>query len=109
MKITDEEVEKALDYLRDQSSVAAAARANRLYLEEYRKSLKAILMDERKLDSLGAQERYAYSHHRYLGHLDTLKDAIELDEKYRFLIEAAKVKLEIWRSQQANERSSRIV
>lgn len=109
MKITDEEVDKALDYLRDQASVAAAARATRLYLEDYSKALKALLMQHRPLDTLGAQERYAYAHSDYTKHLEALRDAVEQDEKYRFLIDAAKVKLEIWRSQQANERSSRIV
>ena len=42
--ITDLEIEKAVDYLRDNATKAAQARANRIYLEEYRKTIKAEIM-----------------------------------------------------------------
>ena len=37
--ITEKQVQQAVDYLRDTAKEAAAARANRRYLEEFRKSL----------------------------------------------------------------------
>ena len=105
MKISDEDVEKAMDFLRDHATAAAQARANRLYLEDFSKSLKAILMNERAMDSLGAQERYALSHPRYQEHLAVLRIAVEDDEKQRFLLDAAKVKIDVWRSLSARERA----
>ena len=108
MIITDEEVEKALDFMRDHAAIAAKARAERLYLEDYSKCLKALLMTERSLDSLGAQERYALSHTEYIAHLNTLSLAVEADEKERLLLEAAKVKLDVWRSLSSREKAGLI-
>ena len=42
--ISQRDIEKALDFLRDSAEEAAVSRSNRIYLEEYRKSLKAQLM-----------------------------------------------------------------
>lgn len=110
MKITDEQLDAALDVLHDRNGVAAQARANRKHLEEYRKSLKAIIMTEHQLESLGAQERRAYSDDRYVEFLENaLHTAIEEDEKHTYLREGAAATIEIWRSQQANERKGQIV
>lgn len=102
--ITDESLEKALDYLRDSADTAAQKRANRLYLDDYSRVLKATIMAEHLAEAVNAQERYAYSDVRFRNHLEGLKQAIFEDEKARFLREAAAVKIEVWRSIQANER-----
>jgi hypothetical protein len=102
--ISDDEIEKALDYLRDNALSAAKARAERLYMEEYRKTVKAELMSQSNLEAIGAQERFAYAHDEYKGHLDAMRTAIELDERHRFLLRAAEAKIEAWRSEQANQR-----
>jgi len=39
--VTDDDVEKALSFLRRNCNVAAKARADRLYLEEFKKTKKA--------------------------------------------------------------------
>jgi hypothetical protein len=105
MKITDEQCEAAMDFLRDNAAEAGQAKANRMYLDDYTKSLMAILMTERAMDSLGAQERYARAHPKYLTHLEGLKVAIAEDVRQQYLMEAAKVKIDVWRSLQARERA----
>ena len=45
---SEKEVSKALDYLRDSAAEVAKAKAERIYLEEYRKSLKALIMNQHK-------------------------------------------------------------
>ena len=104
--ISDESLEKALDYLRDSATEAAQARANRLHLEDFSRVLKAQIMSEHLAETIGSQERYAYSDIRYRNHLEGLKVAIFDDEKRRYLREAASAKIEIWRSEQANQRAS---
>ena len=42
--ISDDEVQKSLDFLRDTADQSAKFKAERIYLEEYRKSLKALIM-----------------------------------------------------------------
>jgi hypothetical protein len=102
--VTDESLEKALDYLRDTALDAANARASRLYLDDYSRVVKAMVMSEHLAEPVNAQERYAYSDLRYKNHLEALKLAIYEDEKARYLREAAAVRIEVWRSEQANER-----
>ena len=102
--ITDDEVQKAVDYLRDNAPEAAKARAERVYVEEYRKTIKAQIMCEHKEESGIAQEREAYADPRYITHLDAIREAIEIDEKHRFLRSAAEAKLEAWRTFSANDR-----
>ena len=64
--ITDEDVETAFDWLRENAAAAAKARAERVYLEEFRKSLKSQLMQEHHNIPVSAQERDAYADPRYI-------------------------------------------
>jgi hypothetical protein len=104
MHISDEALEKALDYLRNTAEQAAQARASRLYLEDFSRVLRAQIMSEHLAEPVNAQERYAFADIRFKNHLEGLKVAIFEDEKARYLREAAAVKIEVWRSIQANER-----
>ena len=96
--ITQRDIEKALDFLRDSAESAAMNRSNRVYMEEYRKSLKAQLMSENLYIPVNAQEREAYKNVEYITHLEAMKEAIYQDEKLRFLIEAAKIKISAWQT-----------
>jgi hypothetical protein len=103
--ITEQEIEKALDYLRDNAAAAAQARANRIYMEEFRKVVKAQIMEECNETATNAQERFAYADPRYTKHLDAMRTAIFEDEKHRFMLAAAQAKIDAWRTQQATERA----
>lgn len=102
--IAETEIEKALDYLRDNATKAASARANRAYVEEFRKVLKAQIMREYPTDALGTQEAKAYSDPRYAAHLKAISEAIEADEHHRFMMNAAQAKIDAWQTQSANNR-----
>ena len=106
--IDESEIEKAVDWLRDNSNVAAQDRANRIYLEEYRKSLKAMIMKEHTDLPVSAQEREAYADHRYQVHLRAMKDAVAKDEYNRFMRHSAEAKIEAWRSLSANHRAIKL-
>ena len=102
--LTDDDVETAFDWLRENASAAAKAKAERVYLEAFSKSLKSLLMQEHHNLAVSAQERDAYADVRYVKHLEALKEAVFQDEKIRFLREAALAKIDAWRSWSANER-----
>lgn len=106
--ISEDEIDRALDYLRDNANVAAQARANRVYAEEYRKTVKAQIMKEHDALPISAQERNAYADPRYVAHLEAIKEAVFADEKHRFLLAAAQAKCDAWRTQQATERAMKI-
>ena len=103
--ISEDDIEKAVDYLRSNARAAAQAKAERIYMEEYRKVVKAQIQRERDNLALGAQERDAYADSRYAQHLEALKAAVEKDEYHRWMMIAAQAKVEAWRTQQANARA----
>jgi hypothetical protein len=94
----------AVDYIIKNASKFAKAKAERVYIEEYRKSLKAILMKRSLETAVNAQEREAYSHQEYIELLEALKEATETEEKLRWDLVAAQARIEIWRSQEASNR-----
>ena len=102
--IPESSVEKALEWLVESAESCAKKRAERLYLEDFTRSLKAEIMSQHLAEPLGAQERYAFSDLRYRNHLEALKQAIFLDEQARFLRSAAETKIAAWQTQCANER-----
>jgi hypothetical protein len=101
----DRDPHKAVDYILLNGKNFARAKSERIYLEEYRKSLKSILMKRSMENSLGAQEREAYAHEEYLQLLKGLKEAIEGEEKLRWDLIGAQARVEIWRTEQANNRA----
>ena len=103
MNITDEDVEKANDWLVMNARKRAEAKAERTYCEEYRKSLKAILFNEME-GTMAERENKAYAHEKYQAHLEKLKEAVLKDEELKALAAAAQMKIEVWRTQQANQR-----
>lgn len=94
----------AVDYIIRNAPKFAKAKAERVYIEEYRKSLKAILMKRSLESAIGAQEREAYAHQEYQELLEALRDATEIEEKLRWDMVAAQARIEIWRSQEASNR-----
>lgn len=96
---------RAVDYILKNAKAHAKAKAERNYLEEYRKSLKAILMKKCMENAIGAQEREAYAHPEYTALLDGIRAAMEEEEKLRWDLIAAQAAIDIWRTEQSNLRA----
>lgn len=103
--MSDRDPHVAVDYILVNAKKFAKAKAERVYLEEYRKSLKAILMKRSMESAIGAQEREAYAHDEYVELLKGLKEAVEIEEKLRWDLIGAQARVEIWRTEQANNRA----
>lgn len=95
---------KAVDFLLKNAEKYAHAKAQRVYLEEFRKSKKALLMNQCDEKAANAREQYAYSHPEYIGILDGLKSAVEVEETLKWQQIAAQLRVEVWRSQEASNR-----
>ena len=102
--ISDEDAEKAADFLRDNAKKAGELRGDRIYAENYLKHLKALLMAQANDQPVNAREQHAYAHERYLEHLKALRSIVGADEENRALREAAVMRIEVWRSWSANVR-----
>lgn len=95
---------EAIDFIFRESPLFARAKSDRVYLEEFRKSKKALLMSQSAEKSAVAREQFAYSHPEYIGLLDGLRTAIEQEETLRWRLIAAQARVEIWRTESANNR-----
>ena len=96
---------RAVDYILANAGKFSTAKAQRVYLEEFRKSKKALLMAQSTAKSAVEREQYAYGHEDYLALLGGLKAAVEVEEKLRWDLIAAQARIEIWRTQSANNRT----
>lgn len=106
--MSDINIFKVLDFMRDNAPAYAKAKAERIYLEEMRKSRKAVLMKEaetRGFNTAAAQEREAYADPQYMALIEGLKVAVEQEETLRWRLVAAEVKTQVWRSIESSNRA----
>ena len=98
---------RCLDFIKSNAKAYAQAKANRIHLEQFRKSKKALLMRQAELDghkTAATQEREAYAHPEYLELLEGLREAVAEEERLRWLMVAAEVSTECWRSLESSKR-----
>jgi hypothetical protein len=93
----------AINFILTNASKYALAKATRVQLEEFRKSKKAILMSEED-GTLGNKEIYAYAHIDYIELLMQIRDAIAQEEELRWKLEAAKLRVEVWKTEEYTKR-----
>ena len=105
--VEENEIEAALDYLRDSAEKAAQATADRKHLEEFRKAKLAMLASDME-GSEAARDRLAHAHPEYLALLDGLKEAVRRDEYHRHQRKRAELLIDAWRSQSATQRAMKI-
>lgn len=109
--ITDEKAESAVHYIASVAPEYAKAKANRVQIEQFRKSKKALLMRQAEIDgckTAAIQEREAYANPEYIELLEGLRDATETEEKLRWEMTAAQARIDVWRTQNANNRKGNI-
>lgn len=106
--VTDEDMEKALDWLRDSAIDMGEAKAELVRASHMVKVTRALVMRMHNEKPVTHQEREALASEEYRAALE--RDAIAAGEyeKLRALREAASLKIEAWRSEQANYRALRI-
>ena len=100
--------ENAAQSIRDKAPLYGEAKAQRVDLEEFRKSKKAMLMKEAlklKIEAANAQEREAYADPEYVQLIKGMALAIEKEETLKWDLEAARLDIEIWRSREATNRT----
>tara|TARA_R100001244_G_C5160801_1_gene130978 strand:- start:352 stop:672 length:321 start_codon:yes stop_codon:yes gene_type:complete len=99
-----ESVERANDWMRDNSIRLAQAKANRIYIERYLKSKHGELFLVAPEGSIASKEAWSYCHTDYIELLNGLKAAVEQETELQHKYTAAEVKIAIWRTLQANQR-----
>lgn len=102
--ISDEQVEQALDYLRDSAKPAAVARAQARTLEKYLGVVEAQQKAlQRGLSNAAAQDQ-ARASPEYKAALEGWNEAVRRDGEYTMLREAAASRIGAWQTMSANNR-----
>jgi len=106
--ISDEDVERALTFLRDRAKEIAAAKAEKLKEEFMLKHIKAVVMKQHADLPIGAQEREAYASKQYRDQIFKIGKATQTYEILAAQREAASVKISTWQSLNANWRAMKL-
>ena len=98
---------KAIDYIITVGDKYAKAKSQRVQLSEFRKSKKALLIQQAPPECKTVQDKecFAYAHAEYIQLLDDIGSATYLEEKYRMGIKAAEARVEVWRTECSNNRA----
>jgi uncharacterized protein (DUF2132 family) len=96
---------EAIDFIFNNSTAYAKAKAEVTYLEEFRKSKKAILFSQAIGNTVADRENQAYAHPEYQAVLDGLKAAVATAEALRWKLISKQATIDVWRSQEASNRT----
>jgi hypothetical protein len=106
--VSDREVELALGWLVKHARDMGKAKERSVAAEHMLKHIKALAMKGSNESAISAQERDAYASDLYKKAVYEAAVAAGELEKMRSLREAAALKIEAWRSEQANFRAMKI-
>ena len=106
--MSEKDIDAAVNYLYTHGQKYAEAKAHRVYLEEFRKSQKAMLMKaamaDGKAKTAAAAEMEAYADSAYVKILAGLQEAVEREETFRWGLVSAQARIDVWRSTEASNR-----
>ena len=97
----------AIDFIVKNAPRYGKAKGHRIQIEEFRKSKKALLMKDalkQGFEAANAQEREAYADPEYVELISGLAAAVEEEETLKWQMEAARMRVDVWRTEQANNR-----
>lgn len=106
MPVSDKDVEHALSILKDRDHEGAKARAAHEYISDMDKVVLAKLMAQSEQSSNAAKEAWARAHPDYTAHLEQKKMLAEMDYTQRDRRSAASAIIDLWRTEQSNQRAS---
>ena len=105
----EKSIDDAVNYLYTHGAKYAEAKAHKGYLEDYTKSLIAQMaikfISENLAKSMTQAESMAYANEAYDIHIRGLKEAVEAEETLRWGLVSAQARIDVWRSQEASNRT----
>jgi len=106
--VTEQHVEHALDFLRDNAEAYANAWADVKFLDHMRKAIHAQEAAESKADTIGEQNRDGYRAQGYKDILEKYREAVFLANMLQAQMKAAELKIEVWRTLEASSRRGHV-
>jgi hypothetical protein len=95
---------KCVAYIMENAPKFAQAKAERVFIENYLRTVKSRLMNKED-GTLGNKEAYAYAHADYEEQLKGLRAATEKEESLKFMLVAAQMRFDTWKTQEYSKRA----
>lgn len=102
--MNDSDAQKAIDDIRDSAPEFAKAKAERTYIENYLKVVKAKEMAKSDKKTLGDREIDAYMSMEYETQLRGMRAAVAIEEELKWKMEASKLRFEHYKIECFNNR-----
>jgi DNA repair photolyase len=97
--------EKAIRYIQEHAEKYAKAKGEVAFTDNYLKVVKAQEANKSKSTTIGGKDTDAYASPEYLLAILANKQAIEEESHLRWMLEAAKARIEVWKTQEYSKRS----
>ena len=94
---------KCVAYIMENAPKFAQAKAERVFIENFLRTVKSRLMNQEE-GTLGNKEAYAYAHPEYEAQLKGLRDATEKEENLKFMLLAAQMRHDTWKTNEYSKR-----
>ena len=95
--------QRAIKYMVETAPLFAKAKADRVFVENFLRTVKSRLMNE-ETGTLGHKEAYAYAHPDYIAQLEALRVATEEEERLKYMLAAAQARIEVWKTTEYSKR-----
>ena len=96
---------EAINFMIKNSEAYANAKAQVVYLTEYRKTVKAIGFQRSLKNTMAEKEADAYTTAEYTSCVEGLREAVAEAERLRWMLVAAQARIDCWRSMEASNRA----
>ena len=96
---------EAINFMIKNAEAYSQAKAQVVYLTEYRKTVKAIGFQRSLKNTMAEKEADAYTTDEYTSCVEGLKEAVAEAERLRWMLVAAQARVDCWRSMEASNRA----
>tara|TARA_Y100000401_G_scaffold117495_1_gene126606 strand:- start:3751 stop:4080 length:330 start_codon:yes stop_codon:yes gene_type:complete len=103
--LSTKDAEQALEFMYDNCSRLAEAKAQKEQLKEFKKIESSRLFLEAPKGSVADRQAWAVSHETYRKLVEGEREAIRKEHELTMRFKAAEATIEVWRTMQANART----
>lgn len=96
---------RAIEYIQQNAPKFAQAKGDRIFIENYLKTVKAKEMNKSKASTVAQKEADAYASEPYVEQLNALKVAVEQEEHIKWMLTAAQARIDVFKTLEYTKRA----
>lgn len=96
---------RAIEYIQQNAIKFAQAKSDRIFIENYLKTIKAKEMNKSSAATVAQKDADAYASEAYVEQLNALKAAVEQEEHLKWMLIAAQARIDVWKTTEYGKRA----